>query len=111
MTRIMFETFNGQASDAAVQATPSLYTGIVLDASAGDGASHIVSIYAGYCLPHTAIRLDLDGRDLTEYLQKILSEKRYSLTATLKDGQIITIGSERFRCAEVLFKPNFISFQ
>jgi len=26
----------------------------------------------------------------------------------LPDGQVITVGSERFRCAEVLFKPNLI---
>merc|ERR1711973_918559 len=31
-------------------------------------------------------------------------EKNYELP----DGQVITIGDERFRCAEVLFKPNLI---
>merc|ERR1711951_313797 len=31
-------------------------------------------------------------------------EKNYELP----DGQVITIGAERFRCAEVLFKPNLI---
>ena len=29
----------------------------------------------------------------------------------LPDGKVITIGCERFGCAEVLFKPNFIGFQ
>lgn len=77
MTEIMFEKFDVPAYYLAIQAVLSLYssgrtTGLVLDA--GDGVTHTVPIYEGYALSHAIERNDLAGRDLTEYMRKLLNE-------------------------------------
>jgi len=42
----------------------------------------MVPIYEGYALPHAVERIDRAGRDITEYLGRILHERGCSLTRT-----------------------------
>merc|ERR1711977_636765 len=85
MTQIMFETFDVPQLYVAIQAVLSLYasgrtTGVVVDC--GDGVSHTVPIYEGYSMPHAIQRINLAGRDLTDYICKILQESKITLTTT-----------------------------
>ncbi|XP_072014357.1 actin, cytoplasmic-like [Amphiura filiformis] len=128
MTRTMFETFNCPAVYVANEAVLSLYaggrsTGIVV--SSGDGATSAVPVYEGYSLPHAATKIELAGRDLTEYLERILTEQgRYFRTAgekiqlremkeefcfvSLDFEKERQANNERFRCPEALFQPSLV---
>lgn len=91
MTEIMFETFEVPAYYLAIQAVLSLYssgrtTGLVLDA--GDGVTHTVPIYEGYALSHAIERNDLAGRDLTEYMRKLLNEVGLNFSSSAESETI-----------------------
>eukprot|EP00917_Polyrhabdina_sp_WS-2016_P027047 GHVP01057855.1.p1 GENE.GHVP01057855.1~~GHVP01057855.1.p1 ORF type:complete len:377 (-),score=57.08 GHVP01057855.1:42-1172(-) len=85
MITMMFETFNTPATFIQIQAVLSLYssgrtTGLVLDS--GDGVSHTVPIFEGFAVPHAVQRLDLAGRDITEFLASILTERGHQFNTS-----------------------------
>jgi len=84
MVQVMFETFEVQNIYVAIQAVMSLYsagrtTGLVTDA--GDGVTHTVPVFEGFSLPHAVEKMEIAGRVLTEYLQKLLLEAGHSFTS------------------------------
>uniref|UniRef100_A0A672Z986 Si:ch211-241j12.3 n=1 Tax=Sphaeramia orbicularis TaxID=375764 RepID=A0A672Z986_9TELE len=145
---IMFECFGVPFTYVAMQAVLALYaagrtTGVVFDS--GDGVSHSVPVFDGYCLPHAVQRFPLAGADVTAQLKKLLQEQGVSMRTTaeleivremkekccylalnyeqelsgggpsggvthytMPDGQVVSLGTERFRAPEILFKPQLI---
>lgn len=86
----------------SVQAVLSLYasgrtTGIVLDA--GDGVSHAVPVYDGFAIPNSIRRIDVAGRDVTEYLQ----------TQLRKAGYIFHTSAEKEIVREIKEKKSYIA--
>uniref|UniRef100_A0A7S3PHA8 Actin n=1 Tax=Aplanochytrium stocchinoi TaxID=215587 RepID=A0A7S3PHA8_9STRA len=85
LTRIMFEVFNAPAMYVCIQAVLSLYasgrtTGVVLDI--GDGVTQAVPVYEGYAMPNSIKRVNIGGRDLTDYMMKLLCERGYSFVTS-----------------------------
>jgi len=154
MYEIMFEAFDVPAMHVGIQAVLSLYsagrtTGLVMDS--GGGVTHSVPVIDGYVPVNKATRMNMGGRDITEYLARLLRERNYQLYSAahlelvaavkeahayvaqryddelaaadagrahdlereyhLPDGQVIALGSEQFRCAEVLFQPSLLGLE
>ncbi|KAI3919189.1 hypothetical protein MKX01_018828 [Papaver californicum] len=137
-THIMFETFNVPAMFISNKSVLSLYasgctTGMVLDS--GDGVNQAVPVYEGYVVPHAIRRLDDmliedQGYPLETVTKRVVGQIKESLAYValdyeeeletaeedssieksweLPDGEVITIGAERFRCPESLFQPSLI---
>ena len=85
MVQIMFETFEVQNIYVAIQAVMSLYangrsTGLVVDS--GDGVTHTVPVFEGFSIPHAIEKMEIAGRVITDYAQKLLLESGHSFTST-----------------------------
>ena len=67
----------------ATRALPSLYN---VDRTSGvmqvvKGATHVVPIYQGLIISKATHRMELAGRDMTDYLRNLLNKKGCSFTA------------------------------
>lgn len=98
MAEIMFETFNVDGLYIAIQGVLSLYssgrtTGTVLDI--GDGVTHTIPIYDGYAIDNAINRSDLAGRDVTEYMQRLLEMEGISML-TSSEKEIVRRMKEKY---------------
>ncbi|XP_041951224.1 uncharacterized protein LOC121711587 isoform X4 [Alosa sapidissima] len=103
MVELMFEAFGVPLSYVAMQAVLALYaagrtTGVVLDS--GDGVSHSVPVFEGYCLPHAVQRFTLAGMDVTLHLKKLLQEQGVSM-CTSAEQEIVRDMKERHCCVSL----------
>ncbi|XP_063284159.1 uncharacterized protein LOC134569180 [Pelobates fuscus] len=97
MMTVLFEGFSVPATYVSIQAVLALYssgkvTGCVVDI--GEGVTHTVPVFEGYCLQHAVLRLDLAGKDLTNYLMRILNESGVSFSTT-SEREIVNDMKER----------------
>ena len=82
MTQIMFEKFDVPAIYVAQQSVLALYasgrtTGLIINS--GEGVTDTVPIFEGGMVFHRVYqRLNVGGRDLTDYLVKMLEDKGHS---------------------------------
>ncbi|XP_069127404.1 actin-5-like isoform X2 [Argopecten irradians] len=98
MTQIMFETFNSPAMYLGNRTVTSLHacgisTGVAVNC--GARTTYAVPIYEGHALPYTIPKVEVGGRDLTDYLMRMLTERGYSFTTTA-DREIVRDIKEKF---------------
>ncbi|KAI5614967.1 actin-like, partial [Silurus asotus] len=98
--QLLFECFNVPLAYVAMQPVLALYTsgrttGVVFDS--GDGVSHSVPVFDGYCLPHAVQRFNLSGRDVTLHLQQLLTEQGVCMR-TSAEMEIVREMKERCCC-------------
>ena len=138
IAKVLFDTYKIENLFFASQPILSLFStsstsGAILET--GDGVTQSCIIYEGYTIPGSYKRINLGGKEVTEYLQYLLNKKGYELNNSdgfqitkkikeelceinnnnndnlkninykLPDDSIIEIGQERFLAPEILFNP------
>ncbi|ESL09674.1 actin 2 [Trypanosoma rangeli SC58] len=98
MAEVLFESFGVPALHVQIQAVLTLYSagrtdGLVLDS--GDGVTHLVPIFEGRTMPQSVRRLELAGRDLTEWMMELLSDELGRPFTTSTDREVVRRVKER----------------
>lgn len=133
--QVMFEKFQTQFFYVPVSAQLVMYSvgrvsGIVLDS--GDGVTYISPIFEGFSIPEGNTRINIGGRDLNEYLMRILDNvtdgeiardikeklcyvspdgaagSQGKAVYKLPDGRELTLDKERYKVPEALFHPTYL---
>mmetsp|Transcript_15547 Transcript_15547/g.24165 ORF Transcript_15547/g.24165 Transcript_15547/m.24165 type:complete len:391 (+) Transcript_15547:69-1241(+) len=97
IAEIFFETFRAPAVFFAPQAVLSLYasgrtTGVAIDV--GEGLTHVVPVYEGFALPHSIVRSDIGGRDVSNHLQLLLRRSGLTFRTSAEADMVKTMKEE-----------------
>uniref|UniRef100_H2ZA61 Actin-related protein 8 n=1 Tax=Ciona savignyi TaxID=51511 RepID=H2ZA61_CIOSA len=151
MAEVLFESLRFPAICLRNQSLLSAYSSnqsVSIVVNCGHDVTEVVPIYYDDVLRHAVTRMEVGGRNVGEYLAKLINlERGASLSTTpqmelvqsikerfasvdhgvagtwccavkngaidkifeLSDGQTIELGSELWRCSEVLFDPTLVS--
>jgi actin, other eukaryote len=98
MMEIMFEDFAVPAFYVSMQAVMSLFAsgrtvGLVVDS--GEGVTAVVPVYEAYSLGHAIIDNKLAGKDVTDYMGKLLKEVGGAPGPESMPGQIAKLIKEK----------------
>ena len=77
MAAIMFETFEVNNFQIGITPVMTLYgngksTGLCIDS--GYGKTQISPVFEGFVIPNAVKNLDIAGYDLTQYLQRLITQ-------------------------------------
>mmetsp|Transcript_10542 Transcript_10542/g.24970 ORF Transcript_10542/g.24970 Transcript_10542/m.24970 type:complete len:395 (+) Transcript_10542:207-1391(+) len=105
LMEVMFEKYGFEGVNISVQAVLTLYaqglmTGVVVDS--GDGVTHIIPVYEGFMMPNLTRRMNLAGRNITEYMIKLLLHRGYAFNRT---ADFETVRQIKESLAYVAFDP------
>lgn len=107
---VLFEKFDLPALTLANHGVLSLFstgrlTGVVIES--GAGVTHTVPINQGYSVHNAVQSLDLAGRDLTEFLRKLLTERGHRFT-TAADHEVVQDMKEKLCYLPLTFKTELM---
>jgi actin beta/gamma 1 len=135
-TQIIFEVFHAPGFYLTNQGLMSLFasgrmSGMVLQS--GGGVTDIITVLENYILRQETRRLNVTGNDLTNSFKLFHSAKPFEFSEEIKeavgyvaidydkemyaekfisfelpDGQVVRVGTERFRYPEALFQPHLL---
>merc|ERR1711872_374394 len=122
MIQIMFENFQVPATYVCIQAVLSLYasgrtTGQVCDITLYLRKIMTERGYSFVTTAETEIIRDIKEKlgyialDFENEMAQAAASSSIDKSYELPDGQVITIGNERFRAPEALFQPSFLGME
>ncbi|XP_071487912.1 actin, plasmodial isoform-like [Diadema antillarum] len=111
MAQVMFEKFNATAFYVANQAVLSHFssgTTSLLVVDIGDGVIDVMPIYQSHIIRRGVQRVDFGGRNLTDYLMRLLSNQGYSFTTTA-DRELLREIKEKFGAVAMDYEHQTLS--